>query len=312
LIDMPRPTTGWTADRMPDQAGRTVLITGSNSGIGLESALALAARGARVLLACRDRGRAGSARARVAAAATGAAPEVLELDLADLASVRACGRGLLDAGTPVDVLMLNAGVMAMPRGRTADGFETHLGTNHLGHFALAGTLAPALLAAPAPRLVTTSSLAHRAGRVRWRDPQWTGRVYSATLAYGQSKLANLLFTRELDRRARAAGSALVAVAAHPGGAQTNLAHVHGNPLSRAFYDFMRPRTQPAAQGALPQLYAATEPVPGGSYWGPDGPLEYSGRPAPAATARAARDDRAARRLWELSEQLTGVRWPALA
>lgn len=296
---------------VPDQTGKTVVITGANSGIGLEAACALAAAGARVVLACRDPGRARQAAERVSDVARGPAPEVASLDLADLGSVRACAVGLRERIAVVDVLMLNGGVMAMPRSRTDDGFEIHLGTNHLGHFALAGQMIDQLLAARTPRVVVTSSLAHWVGRVRWKDPNWTGRWYSASLAYGQSKLANLLFVDELSRRVRAAGSHLLAVAAHPGSARTNLATQNQNPVVRAAYGLLRTSTtQPAADGALPLLHAAV--VPGlepGSYWGPSGSFELHGPAGPASRSRSARDALAARRLWEMSERLTGVRWP---
>jgi NAD(P)-dependent dehydrogenase (short-subunit alcohol dehydrogenase family) len=290
--------------------GKTALITGANSGVGLSSALALAQRGARVILGCRNASKAAEATREVAAVARGSEPTWVQVDLADLASVRAAAEELQADGEAIDILMLNAGVMAMPRSRTADGFEVHFGTNHLGHFALAGRLLPLLVAARAPRVVTTASLAHRVGRMRWHDPNWSGRFYSASLAYGQSKLANLLFMRELDRRARGAGSDLLSVAAHPGSAHTNLASQAGNRVVQWIYEGLRKlATQPAERGALPLLHAATAPgIPGGSYWGPSGPLEAFGQPAPAAMSRSARDDGAARRLWTLSEDLTGVSW----
>ena len=295
---------------VPDQSAKTVLITGGNSGIGLQSALAIAARGARVLLACRNPAKAAWAVQQVASVATMVEPRAVPLDLGDLGSVRACAAELLDDEMAIDVLMLNAGVMAMPRSWTVDGFEVHFGTNHLGHFALAGLLMPKVLTAPAPRVVTTASLAHRWGRVRWQDPNWNGRFYSSTLAYGQSKVANLLFMRELDRRARAADAKLISVAAHPGAAHTNLATQQDNLAVRWFYDFLRRYgTQSAEQGALPLLYAATMPgVRGGSYFGPDGLLELHGNPTNAVMSATARNATAAQRLWGLSERLTGVSW----
>jgi NAD(P)-dependent dehydrogenase (short-subunit alcohol dehydrogenase family) len=302
---------GWTASDIPDQTGKVALITGANSGLGLHSAVALAARGAHVLMACRDPRRAAVAVEQVAAVASGPPPVAVQLDLADLGSVRA-GAGKIAAQAPViDLMLLNAGVMAMPRSRTADDFEIHLGTNHLGHFALAGRLIPQVLAAPAPRVVVTSSLGHWAGRIRWNDPNWTRRFYSSTLAYGQSKLANLLFMGELARRADASGSPLLVAAAHPGSAHTNLASHNDNPVVRTVYDLLRRySTQPAEMGALPQLYAATMPdVVRADYWGPDGPFEFHGGPARASVSRAARDRVAGERLWTLSERLTGVSWP---
>ena len=302
----------WTASDMPDQTGKTALITGANSGLGLHSAVALAGRGARVLMACRDPRRAAAALEQVASAASGPPPETVSLDLADLASVQSGAQAIAERAPVIDLMMLNAGVMAMPRGRTADDFETHFGTNHLGHFALAGRLIGHVLAAPAPRVVVISSLGHRAGRIRWNDPNWTGRLYSSTLAYGQSKLANLLFMTELARRADAGDIPLLVAAAHPGGAHTNLASHNPNPVITTAYELMRRYiTQPGEVGVLPQLYAATMPdVVQADYWGPDGPLEFHGGPARAAASRAARDADAGARLWALSETLTGVSWPA--
>lgn len=295
---------------IPNQSGKTVLITGANSGLGLQSAHAFAASGARVLMACRDAGRAAGPLAEVKAVARAQEPVLLSLDLADLGSVRACAAQIQDSEPAIDVLMLNAGVMAMPRSRTADGFELHFGINHLGHFALAGLLIDRVLAAPAGRVVTVSSLAHRIGRMRWNDLNWSGRFYSAALAYGQSKLANLLFVAELDRRLQSVGAPAIAVAAHPGMARTHLASQAPNPVVARFYDLLRERTtQSAADGALPQLHAATGPdVAGRDFWGPDGRLEMHGAPALAGRSRAARDADDARRLWTVSEQLTGVTW----
>ena len=303
---------GWTANDIPDHTGKVALITGANSGLGLHSALALAARGAQVLMACRDPHRAAVAVEQVAAAASGPPPLVVQLDLADLSSVREAAETIGAQAPRIDLLMLNAGVMAMPRSRTADDFEIHFGTNHLGHFALAGRLISHVLASPEPRVVVTSSLGHRVGRMRWNDPNWSGRLYSSSLAYGQSKLANLLFMTELARRADACGSPLLVVGAHPGSAHTNLASHNDNPVVRGVYDLMRRySTQPGEMGALPQLYAATMPdVVQADYWGPDGPFEFHGGPARASASRAARDQVAAERLWTLSECLTGVTWPS--
>ena len=196
---------GWTADEMPDQTGRTVLITGANSGLGLRSAEALARKGARVLMACRNASKAATALDDVKRLATGADPEVVPLDLADLDSVRAAAEDVAGRTDRLDVLMNNAGVMAIPRAVTKQGFEMQLGTNHLGHFALTGLLLPLLHAAPEPRVITTSSQAHRTGRMRWDDLQWE-RGYERWRAYGQSKLANLLFTTKLAAKASAARS----------------------------------------------------------------------------------------------------------
>jgi NAD(P)-dependent dehydrogenase (short-subunit alcohol dehydrogenase family) len=306
----------WSPSDMPDQTGRTVVVTGANSGLGLRSAEALAGRGAAVLMACRSAERAEAARAAVAAAATGPEPVVVALDLADLASVHKAAADIDGQVERLDVLMNNAGVMALPLSRTADGFERQFGTNHLGHFALTGLLLPALQRAEAPRVVTTSSNVHRQGRNRWDDPNYEATAYSRTGAYAQSKLANLLFTRELARRAADAASDLVAVAAHPGYAATHLAtttaeHSGGWLVSRVARTMVatgnRLVAQSDAAGALPQLYAATMPgVVAGEYYGPDGPFEMRGSPKRVGMSAAARDDGAARQLWARSEDLTGV------
>lgn len=303
----------WTSADIPDQTGVTALITGASSGLGLRSAEALAAHGARVLLACRNPEKAARALDSVAAAAKGTPPEVVELDLASLASVRACADALVASGEPLHVLMNNAGIMAVPKARTVDGFESQLGTNHLGHFALTGLLLPALLAAPAPRVVTVSSNAHKFGRMRLDDLGFDRTRYSRWRAYGQSKLANLLFTGELQRRAVAASTSLTAVAAHPGYAATNLTTgpAVGAAILKPFLALGdRLVGQPDHMGALPQLYAATMPdVMANDYWGPDSFREQRGHPTRVGRTRHAQDDEAARLLWERSEELTGVTYP---
>jgi NAD(P)-dependent dehydrogenase (short-subunit alcohol dehydrogenase family) len=310
--------TKWTVGDMPDQSGRTVLVTGANSGLGLCSAEALASHGARVLMACRNAEKAAAARDEVAAVATGPAPEVVSLDLADLSSVEACAEqvaGLVEGTGGLDVLINNAGVMRIPRTLTADGFEMQFGTNHLGHFALTGRLLPVLLAASTPRVVVTASNAHRFGKMSWDDLN-AERGYRKWGAYGQSKLANLLFTHELHHRAGQAGTDLVAVAAHPGYAATHLQSVGiemegGKRLFAAAVAFgNRVAAQSAAMGALPQLYAATMPdVTGDDYYGPDGLFEQRGHPKKVTGNAASGDLVAAHRLWEVSEKLTGVTYP---
>jgi len=298
---------GWTTEEIPDQSGRTVLVTGANSGLGVRSAEALAAKGAHVVMACRDEARAESARRDVAAMATGPAPTVVRLDLSDLASVRAAADEVAGSVEHLDVLMNNAGVMAVPRGQTADGFEMQFGTNHLGHFALTGLLLPVLHRAEAPRVVTTSSNGHRVGRMGWDDLNAEKR-YGKWRAYAQSKLANLLFMYELDRRADEAGSDLTSVGAHPGYAETHLTDRHGARVWGAMVAVgNRLLAQSAAQGALPQLYAATMPdVQGGEYYGPDGFREMRGAPRKVGSTARSRDEADADGLWQISERLTDV------
>jgi NAD(P)-dependent dehydrogenase (short-subunit alcohol dehydrogenase family) len=280
-----------------DQSGRTVVVTGANSGIGAATARQLAGAGASVVLACRN-----LAKGQAAAAAMTGAVEVRQLDLADLASVRAFAEGI-DA---VDVLINNAGVMAVPQARTADGFEMQFGTNHLGHFALTGLLLPQIT----DRVVTLSSGAHRMGRIDVDDLNWTRRRYQAWGAYGQSKLANLMFALELQRRLSAHGSTVRSVAAHPGYAATELQSHTGTSFDRLMAIGNRVVAQSADMGAMPSLYAATVPdLPGGSYVGPGGLLELRGHPRVVGSTKAARDERVAARLWELSEQLTDVHYP---
>jgi NAD(P)-dependent dehydrogenase (short-subunit alcohol dehydrogenase family) len=287
----------WTAADLPNQTGRTIVVTGANSGIGLAAARALANAGARVVLAVRD-----EEKGRRAAATIDGHTELRRLDLADLASIRAFAAAWEG---DIDVLVNNAGIMAVPETRTADGFESQLGTNHLGPFALTGLL----LEHVTDRVVTITSLMHRFGRIRLDDLNFERRRYRRWAAYNQSKLANLLFTLELQRRLAAAGSPVRAVAAHPGWTATNLQSHSGSRLQHAAMALgNRLIGQSDTQGALPTLYAATQDVPGGSYVGPGGPGELNGHPAPASRSRTARNAELARRLWEASERLTGVRY----
>jgi NAD(P)-dependent dehydrogenase (short-subunit alcohol dehydrogenase family) len=304
-------TPPWTAADVPDQTGRTVVVTGANSGIGLEAASVLAGRGARVVLACRDLGKARGALEAIRAEHRDARLELAKLDLASLASVREFAKAFADAHATLDVLLANAGVMAVPRRTTADGFELQLGTNHLGHFALTALLLPQLLAAPAARIVVVSSGAHRAGRIRFDDLQGARR-YGRWTAYAQSKLANLLFAFELERRLRAAGARAIAVACHPGYAATNLQfagpRMAGSRLAERWWALSnRLLAQDARMGALPLLYAATAPdVRGGEYFGPGGFAEQRGYPARARPSPRALDLATAARLWESSAALTGT------
>jgi NAD(P)-dependent dehydrogenase (short-subunit alcohol dehydrogenase family) len=296
--------SGFSAAGLPDLAGQTAIVTGANSGIGLETAKALAAHGARVILAVRDEARGRSAAAQVPGPGTA---EVRHLDLASLDSVRAFARAW-DAG-PVALLINNAGVMIPPLSRTADGFELQFGTNHLGHFALTNLLLPNVTG----RVVTVSSGAHRSGRIDFDDLNWERGKYRAWSAYGQSKLANLLFTMELQRRLTEAGSAVLSMAAHPGWAATNLQSHSGSRFTRFLMNTLGNRifAQDAAAGALPTLYAAVADLPGDTFAGPSGFGGTRGGAAPCARSRAALDRETATRLWAVSEALTGVRFPEI-
>jgi NAD(P)-dependent dehydrogenase (short-subunit alcohol dehydrogenase family) len=280
---------------MPDLQGRRVIVTGASSGIGRAAAQALTAAGASVVLAVRD-----LERGRTAAASMPGETEVRLLNLASLASVRAFAA---EWSGPIDLLINNAGIMAPPLSRTEDGFELQFGTNHLGHFALTNLL----LAHVTGRVVTVSSTGHRLGRIDFDDLNWERKRYSAWRAYAQSKLANLLFTAELQRRLSQAGSSVLSNAAHPGYASTNLQFHSGSRLQDWFSSIAnRVLAQSAADGALPTLYAALADVAGNSYAGPGGFLEQRGRPKLVGRSTAAQDMAAARRLWDVSEQLTGV------
>jgi len=288
----------WTAQDLPRLDGRTIVVTGANSGIGLAAARALGRAGARVVLAVRD-----LSRGERAAASIEGTTEVRRLDLADLASVRefaAAWEGELD------ILINNAGVMAIPERRTADGFEMQIGTNHLGHFALANLLLPRIR----DRVVVVASSAHRTGKIRLDDLNWEQGGYKSWRAYGQSKLANLLFTSELQRRLAEAGSDVRAVAAHPGYAATNLQSHTGNVFQHVgMWIGNKLIAQSDEQGAWPTLYAATQDIPGNSYVGPDGFQEGRGHPTLVGRSDAASDSDVARQLWERSEELTGVSFP---
>jgi NAD(P)-dependent dehydrogenase (short-subunit alcohol dehydrogenase family) len=299
----------WTADLIPDQHGRVAAVTGANSGIGLVTARELAREGARVVLAARDTAKGDAAAREIEGAVPGAEVEVRTLDLASLASVRTFAERFRAEHDGLDMLINNAGLMAPPRRQTADGFELQLGTNHLGHFALTGLLIGRLEGRDDARVVTLSSGAHRMGRIDFDDLQGERR-YMRWRAYGQSKLANLMFALELDRRLRAAGSTVSSLAAHPGYAATNLQSAAPPLLDRLVMIVgNRVIAQSADMGALPTLYAATFPgLPGGTYVGPDGLAEQRGHPKAVSPSRAARDESVARRLWEVSEQLTGVRF----
>lgn len=300
---------GWDFTQLPRQDGRIILITGANSGLGLESAWMLARLGARVVMACRDPGRAEAARAAVLQRAPQAEVDLLKIDLQSLRSIRAAAEECRRRYQRLDVLINNAGIMALPWGVTEDGFERQFGTNHLGHFALTGLLWDHL--SPDGRVVNVSSGMHRAGRARGPVDE---KNYHRWLVYGDTKLANLLFTLELDRRIRASGLPRRAVACHPGYASTNLQQTTADGYGRNPFGWMLRRltalvAQPAEAGAWPSVEAAAGDVPSGDYCGP-ATLEMWGPPARSSRSRAARDPAAAARLWALSEQLTGVSWPA--
>jgi NAD(P)-dependent dehydrogenase (short-subunit alcohol dehydrogenase family) len=299
----------WTAEQIPDQTGRTAVVTGANSGLGLATARELARAGAAVVLACRNQEKGRDAQREVEAAVPAAKVELAKLDLASLDSVREFADGFLDAHERLDLLINNAGLMAPPRGRTADGFELQFGTNVLGHFALTGRLIGAMEGRDDARVVTLSSNAHKFGRIDFDDLQSERRYFRWT-AYGQSKLGDLMLALELDRRLRAAGSSVKSLAAHPGYAATNLQSAAPPAIDRAVMTVTnRLVAQSGDMGALPTLYAATHPdLEGGTYVGPDGFLEQRGHPHPVTPSRAARDEEKARRLWDVCEELTGVRF----
>ncbi|MGZ4167678.1 MAG: oxidoreductase [Solirubrobacteraceae bacterium] len=293
--------TTFSTSSLPDMTGRTVIVTGANSGIGRAAATALAAAGASLILAVRDTGKGDAAAAQMPGTT-----EVRRLDLADLTSVREFASAW---DGPIDILVNNAGIMIPPLSQTADGFELQFGTNHLGHFALTNLLLPHITG----RVVTVASGAHRAGRIDFDDLNWERKSYRAWRAYGQSKLANLLFTAELQRRLDAAGSSAKATAAHPGYAATNLQfHSGSRTMDLLSMAGNRLIAQDDEGGSLPTLYAAVADIPGNSYAGPSGFMEGRGAPKLVGRSRAALDMDVARRLWDVSEQLTGVSFPLTA
>ena len=296
----------WTSDDVPGQQGRLAVVTGANTGLGFETAQVLAARGASLVLAVRDIEKGKRAAERIAETAPGANVMVQPLDLTSLDSIRAAADELRDKHPRIDLLINNAGVMLTPRQTTSDGFELQFGTNHLGHFALTGLLLEQMLPVPGSRVVTVSSIAHRVrARINFDDLQGE-RSYSRVGAYGQSKLANLMFTYELQRRLSGAGTT-IAVAAHPGLADTELTR---NSPAIAAYFYARVMSQKAAMGALPVLRAATDPgVLGGQYYGPRGFFGARGYPKLAESSRRSHDTAIQRRLWKVSEELTGVTFP---
>jgi NAD(P)-dependent dehydrogenase (short-subunit alcohol dehydrogenase family) len=298
----------WTTSDIPDQTGRTAIVTGANTGLGFQTVAALAAHGAHVVLAVRNLDKGKDAVQKIAAASPGAAVTLQELDLTSLSSVRAAANELRSKHDGIDLLINNAGVMFTPKSMTKDGFELQFGTNHLGHFALTGLLLDRLLPTQGSRVVTVSSVGHRIrAAIHFDDLQWE-RSYSRVGAYGQSKLANLLFTYELQRRLAPRGTT-IAAAAHPGGSNTELMRNWPAPL-RVATAAMAPLFQGADMGALPTLRAATDPdVLGGQYFGPDGFGQMRGYPKVVSSSDQSHDESLQRRLWEVSEELTGVVYP---
>lgn len=305
---MSRSTTKWSTTDIPDQTGRVAIVTGANTGLGLETAKALAAHGAHVVLAVRNAEKGKAAADAITAAHSNADVTLQSLDLSSLESVRRASDELKARYDKIDLLINNAGVMWTEKSSTADGFELQFGTNHLGHYALTGLLLERLLPVEGSRVVTVSSIGHRIrAAIHFDDLQWE-RDYDRVAAYGQSKLANLLFTYELQRRL--AGTNTVALAAHPGGSNTELAR--NSPLwVRAVFDVVAPLlVQGADMGALPTLRAATDPAAlGGQYYGPDGFMEQRGNPKVVASSEQSYDLDLQRRLWSVSEKLTDVVFP---
>jgi NAD(P)-dependent dehydrogenase (short-subunit alcohol dehydrogenase family) len=301
-------TRKWTASDIPDQSGRIVVVTGANSGLGYDTAAILADKGAHVVLAVRNLDKGKQAVDRIKAASPNAVVALQQMDLSSLDSVRKAADELRAAHPRIDLLINNAGVMYVPtRETTKDGFEMQFGTNHLGHFALTGLLLDNMLSVDGSRVVTVSSVGHRIlARIHFDDPHLQ-RKYNRVEAYGQSKLANLMFTYDLQRRLQLKGAPTAALAAHPGFSDTE--------LMRYLPDFIpsfvwRVATQPADKGALPSLRAATDPdARGGQYYGPDGIGEVKGSPKVVASSAQSRDEELQRRLWSLSEELTGVTYP---
>jgi NAD(P)-dependent dehydrogenase (short-subunit alcohol dehydrogenase family) len=304
----------WTTAEIPDQTGRVAIVTGANGGLGYITSRELASHGAQVVICARDEVRGKEAVARLIADVPEADVELRALDMANLSSIRTFADGIQASYPAIDLLVNNAGVMAIPRRETADGFEMQFGTNHLGHFALTGLLLPLLVNTAGARVVTVSSNAHKPGKLDFDDIMHE-RSYRRWRVYSDSKLSNLLFAFELQRRLSAIDAPLISVAAHPGTAATNLVRpgAEGNPIKAFIMTWgVRAVGQSVAQGALPQLYAATAPeVRGGEYYGPNGIAENRGYPKKVDSTAASKDTETAARLWALSEELTGVTYDAL-
>lgn len=303
------PSRAWTGTQIPGQAGRTALVTGANSGTGFETAKALAKHGAAVVLGCRDPDKGQDAVRRIQAAAPSATLTMLPLDLASLASVRQAAQQLRATHDRLDLLICNAGVGWVPYTRTADGFELVFATNHLGHFTLTGQVLDLMLGVAGSRVVVVSSPAHRQAKMDFADLQSERKRYRRSGAYGQSKLANLLFAYELNRRLAAAGAETIALAAHPGGARSNFNRHLPRPFRGPNYGLFRPLSHPSAIGALAILRAAVDPgAQGGEYYAPSRRMEFTGFPVRRRSSDASYDTAAQRRLWEISEELTSARY----
>ena len=304
----------WTTNNIPDLSGKVVIVTGANSGIGYEAAKEFARKGAQTILACRSMDKAQAALAQIQSEIPNAPAEIMQLDLACLTSVRQFVAAFKAKYDRLDVLANNAGIMMVPYGTTEDGFERQFGTNHLGHFALTGLLLDLLKQTPGARVINVSSNGHRFGTLDFDNLMFEGgQGYSGTQAYGRSKLANLLFTYELQRHFEAAGIDAMALAAHPGGSNTNLAnHMEDRWYFKVLMPVMAPLMQSPAMGALPTIRAAADPnAKGGEYYGPKGFMEQRGYPVPVQSNEASHNLADAQRLWTISEQLTGVTFDEL-
>lgn len=300
------PSDVWTAEDIPDLTGKVIIVTGANSGIGYEAAKEFARKGARTILACRSMDKAQAALAQIQTEISGAPVEFMPLDLSSLQSVREFAALFKEKYDRLDVLLNNAGIMMVPYGVTPDGFERQFGTNHLGHFALTGLLLDLIKVTPGARVVNVSSLAHRGDKMDFNNLMFEdGQGYERQAAYGRSKLANLLFTYELERKFEKHGVEAIAVAAHPGVSNTNLAdHIPGVKILKPIFGGI---LQSAAMGALPIIRAAVDPhTNGGQYYGPDGKNERSGFPVVVSSSEASHNQADAHKLWEISEELTGV------
>lgn len=304
----------WTESSVPNLQGKCALITGANSGIGFETARVMAEKGAQVVLACRNESKAIQAMSKIRERSPAAQLHFLPLDLSSLQSIRDMAEMFHEQYNQLHYAINNAGVMWLPQSKTADGFESQFGTNHLGHYALTGLLLPAILKTPGSRIVTVSSIAHTAGNIKFEDLFFERRRYGKQKAYAQSKLANLVFARELERRLNANGAQTISVAAHPGVANTNLAipgfEQSNSGLMASAMKLLTPIVaQNPVNGALPTLYAATATgVEGGEYYGPDGFYEAYGYPGLAKSTRRSRNPDIGRKLWEISESLTGIEY----